>query len=141
MYYYFFFGNNGFILQATDADQTSSISYVIVSGERGFFSINRATGVISVTSPLDYETRNSYTLVISTEDGRGQVNQNPDAQTIVNVNVLVCITLSSYDLTISRYMLTGFIMTKHPWLSRIMHTYFTDNNRFVDTQKVTTEEL
>ena len=94
-----------------------------------------------MTSPLDYETRNSYTLVISTEDGRGQVNQNPDAQTTVNVNVLVCLTLSSYDLTISRYMLTGFIMTKHRWFSSIMHTYFTDNNRFVDTQKVTTEAL
>ena len=97
--------------------------------------------MISVTSPLDYESRNSYTLVISTEDGRGQVNQNPHAQTTVNVNVLVCIPLSSYDLTISRYMLTGFIMTKHSWFSRIMHAYFTNNNRFVDTQKVTTEEL
>ena len=94
-----------------------------------------------MTSPLDYETRNSYTLVISTEDGRGQVNQNPDAQTIVNVNVLVCIPLSSYDLTISQNMLTGFCMTKHCWFSSIMHTYFTNNNRVVDTQKVTTEEL
>lgn len=49
------------------------------------------TGVISVTSPLDYETRRSYTLIVSTDDGRSQVNQIPEAQTTVNVNVLVCI--------------------------------------------------
>lgn len=76
--------------QATDPDQTASISYRLISGADGRFSINSQTGVISVVSPLDYETRISYTLTVSTDDGRSQVNQIPEAQTTVNVNVLVC---------------------------------------------------
>lgn len=47
--------------------------------------------MISVTSPLDYETRRAYTLTVSTDDGRGLVTSTPEAQTTVYINVLVSI--------------------------------------------------
>ena len=76
-------------MQATDPDTVSTINYRITSGADGLFSIDSRSGIITVTSFLDYETKKTYTLIVSTDDGRSQVNQIPEAQTTVNVNVLV----------------------------------------------------
>ena len=75
-----------------DADTTSRVNYRIVSGGEGHFNINKNTGVIRVVSPLDYEERQSYSLVVSTDDGG--LNSSPDSRTTVDVKVLVsCICL------------------------------------------------
>jgi len=77
------------VSQAIDADTSPAVVYRIISADAGFFSINSQTGVVSVASPLDYESTKKHTITISTDDGRGRVSQIPEAQTTVNINVLV----------------------------------------------------
>jgi len=56
-----------------DVDTGQSLTYTIESGNTGgAFSINAATGVITIASALDYETLDTYSLVIRvTDNGAG----------------------------------------------------------------------
>lgn len=58
------------VVVATDDGQPQPLTYSIVSGNVGnAFSISPQTGALSIASPLDFETRSSYTLGISVSDG------------------------------------------------------------------------
>lgn len=56
---------------ATDPDD-DDLSYSIKSGNEGnVFKMDQNTGEISVRSPLDFETKSSYSLVVEVEDANG----------------------------------------------------------------------
>lgn len=71
---------------ATDPDAAALLTYSITAGNTGgAFSINAATGQITVANPLDFETLSSYTLTVDVTDGT-----NTDSATIT-------ITLTGVD--------------------------------------------
>ena len=49
---------------ADDPDGTDTVSYSLDDDAGGFFTIDAATGVVSVASPLDYETATSHNITI-----------------------------------------------------------------------------
>ena len=73
-------------LQAVDEDERKSITYTIVQGDTGRFSIDENSGIIVTRNPLDYEREQQYTLIVSTRE----VSQNdPQYTATVMVTVLV----------------------------------------------------
>lgn len=59
--------------------------------------------MISVISPFDYEEKKSYSIEVSTDDGRA--SSDPNAKSIVNVKVLVCIYMASHPKSVGCYAL------------------------------------
>ena len=75
---------------ATDKDTLGTLSYSIVKGDDGKFTIDPPTGVLRVSESLDRETKEDYRLVVRASDGI----QHSDAVIIVHVNSF----LSSFNL-------------------------------------------
>lgn len=91
---------------ATDADENSTLSYSITSGNTGSaYAINSSNGKITVASALDFETTEDYTLEISVNDG---VNVGTGTFTIniVDVNDETPV-VSDADVTISENTVVG----------------------------------
>lgn len=81
----FFFSN----FQAIDFDSTPNVQYVLSGTNSEDFRIQNFNGVgnIQVNRGLDYETRSSYNLFVTTTDGQ---NSNiPGASASVFIEVLV----------------------------------------------------
>lgn len=58
-------------LQATDQDLSvgGMVSYSLLSDHDNIFRIDKETGVVRVTGPLDFETQQSYNLTVQAKDG------------------------------------------------------------------------
>ncbi|KAK8746410.1 hypothetical protein OTU49_017007 [Cherax quadricarinatus] len=58
-------------LQATDQDQGVGglIRYSLVSGHGDAFRVDEETGVVRLSAPLDFETRQSYNVSVRAQDG------------------------------------------------------------------------
>lgn len=75
---------------ATDLDVADTLTYSIIGGTgAGVFSINSATGVITVlnSSLLDYETTPTYTLNVQVTDNGTPVRSNSELITINVINI------------------------------------------------------
>lgn len=81
-----------FVFQARDPDSVSSVTYIIKEGADGIFAIDSSTGVIRTLSPLDYEKRSSYTLVVGTLE-----NDGPDPRATATVTVSVEVNCACWD--------------------------------------------
>jgi len=70
---------------ATDPNTTQVLTYSIVSGNTGnIFSVNPATGVITVAGALNYEVANTYALIVKvTDNGTGTLT----AQSTMTINI------------------------------------------------------
>nr|ABX90059.1 hedgling [Amphimedon queenslandica] len=82
-------GSLNITISATDNDEpgnpNSIITYSITSGNDGnSFSINSATGLLSLVSSLDFEVRNNYSLVV---EGRDNGDPTMTGTALVNVAV------------------------------------------------------
>ena len=60
----------GLPIGATDADD-DTLAYSLFGDDSSFFAINSATGQISTSAPLDFETKNAYQVTVSASDGWG----------------------------------------------------------------------
>jgi len=58
------------IIRATDADG-DTLTYTLGGPDAAAFAIDSTTGELKTKAPLDYETKNQYTVVITVSDGRG----------------------------------------------------------------------
>ncbi|MDA0920612.1 MAG: beta-propeller fold lactonase family protein, partial [Planctomycetota bacterium] len=68
---------------ASDPESGESLTWRIVSGNTGnAFAINSLTGEITVATELDFETLNTYSLVVEVED-----NQSLTDQATITINV------------------------------------------------------
>ncbi|NRA62196.1 MAG: cadherin repeat domain-containing protein, partial [Psychrobium sp.] len=61
----------GITAQANDADNTDTISYTLSDDANGLFTIDSATGVVSLANTLDYESATSHNIIVvaSSSDG------------------------------------------------------------------------
>ena len=57
---------------ATDADESNfgTITYSIVDGSHGMFTIDNQTGWINTTSQLDREDKDNYVIIVRATDGK-----------------------------------------------------------------------
>ena len=69
------------MFEAQDQDQMAITISILSGNSAGKFSINLTTGVITITSGLDYESKTSYFLTIRASDGE----QNTESALIINV--------------------------------------------------------
>ena len=67
-------------------DEKKSVTYTIVRGDTGKFTIDESSGIITTREGLDYEKQTEYTLIVSTRE----VSENkPEYTATVVVTVLV----------------------------------------------------
>jgi protocadherin-15 len=71
-------------VKATDPDTVPSITYVIKKGPKSLFSVDPLTGDVKTLRALDYEVKNSYSLVIGTLE-----NNSTDLRATCVVNIKV----------------------------------------------------
>ncbi|SFI35079.1 cadherin domain-containing protein [Planctomicrobium piriforme] len=65
-------GTVGITASASDADgTTNTVTYSLTDNAGGLFTIDSATGVVSTTGPLDYETATSYSITVRAESADG----------------------------------------------------------------------
>jgi hypothetical protein len=89
-------------ISATDEDADAVITYVITgtTGPAGLFTVDSATGEITLQEALDYEATTSYTLTFTIYDGSG--DQNPPTHTVVinvtNANEAPVVSGGSFSL-------------------------------------------
>ena len=62
--------NVGDPVTATDADTDDTLTYSLGGTDAESFDIEAATGQLRTRAALDYETRNSYSLTVSVNDGK-----------------------------------------------------------------------
>ena len=82
-------GDIGIPFTATDADG-DTVFYSLANGTDASFDINSATGQLSTTAELDYETAMSYTITVQVtdnEDATGGLDPAVDATHAVTINV------------------------------------------------------
>ena len=92
---------------ATDPDLSPQpLSYSIVAGAGGFFSIDAATGVISTTGPLDFETNPSFALSVRVTDGIGE-DVGPFTITVTNLNEPPVITNAGAGFSVAENLPPG----------------------------------
>ncbi len=92
--------NIGTALSATDPDSGDTLTYSLQRGDASSFSIDSATGQISVNDALDYEAKNSYTdLAVRATDSAGSIGAILVTVNVTDVNEAPTFTDGS---TISR---------------------------------------
>ena len=73
-------------ITATDVDtDNSSISFEISGSDSSSMSIDSSSGILSFNSPPDYETKTSYSAVITASDGTNSATQSISVS-ILNLN-------------------------------------------------------
>ena len=78
---------------ATDADG-DTIAYSVSGTDSGSVSINSSTGVLTFNSAPNYESKTSYSIVVTASDGTNSTNQNVTIN-ITNVNEAPAFTSSA----------------------------------------------
>ena len=61
--------NIGSPVSATDADSDDTLRYTLSGTDAASFDIVRATGQLKTKAALDYETKNSYSVIVKVSDG------------------------------------------------------------------------
>ena len=61
--------NIGEAVSATDADSDDTLVYTLSGTDAASFDIVRATGQLKTKAALDYETKNSYSVIVKVSDG------------------------------------------------------------------------
>ena len=58
-------------VEATDADEDDELTYTLSGTDAASFDISSATGQLQTKAALDYETRDSYTVIVTATDEAG----------------------------------------------------------------------
>ena len=70
---------------ATDPDR-DTLTYSLSGTDASSFTVNESRGRLQTNAALDYETKSSYTLLVSASDGRGGADSITVTITVTNVN-------------------------------------------------------
>ena len=78
--------NIGSAVAATDVDANTTLTYSLSGTDAASFSIVSTSGQLQTSAPLDYETKNAYTVRVSVSDGKGGSDSIPVTINVSNVN-------------------------------------------------------
>ncbi|RKU22986.1 hypothetical protein C6499_19315 [Candidatus Poribacteria bacterium] len=76
-------------VEATDTDG-DDLTYSLTGPDAASFTIDAATGLLSTTGALDYETRNAYTVTVNVSDSKdddGEADTGIDDSITVNITI------------------------------------------------------
>ena len=102
-------GSTVAIFQAQDQDQMAVMISITAGNAEGKFSISSSTGVITVASPLDYETAIMYTLTITASDGT-QTTSSRLTITVEDVNEFTPSFSAPFSFTIQEEQPSGSLV-------------------------------
>ena len=71
---------------ATDPDEGDTLTYTLGGADMASFAIDAATGQLMTSAALDYETKDSYTVMVTATDGDGESETVTVAITVTDVN-------------------------------------------------------
>ena len=77
--------NIGSPVSATDADE-DTLTYSLGGTDATSFSLDSGTGQLRTSAALDYETKSSYSIIITADDGDGGSASIPVTVNVTNVN-------------------------------------------------------
>ena len=86
--------NLGSAVSATDSDSSPTLTYALTGTDAGSFDIVTTTGRIRTKSALDYETKDSYSVMVTVHDG---LDAAGDADTTVDDTITVTITVNDVN--------------------------------------------
>ena len=91
-------GNVGAAVTATDADNGDTLTYGLEGADAAAFEIDSTSGQIKVGTEtiLDYETKSSYTVVVSVWDSKDDYGVS---DTATDDSITVTITVNGVDET------------------------------------------
>ncbi len=84
---------------ATDTDG-DPLTYRILSGDVGHFTVGTTSGIIEVSSPLDYEVKGSYNVDIGVSDGEDSITVTIDV-IVRAINDYVPVIVEGEEVTVS----------------------------------------
>ena len=85
----------GTAVAATDADSDDILTYSLGGGDADSFDIVPGSGQLQTKGPLDYETKNSYTVVVTATDSSNLADTITVTIAVTNVDEEGTVTLSS----------------------------------------------
>ena len=77
--------NIGSPVSATDPDG-NTLTYILSGTDATSFSIVKTSGQLRTAAPLDYETKNAYTVIVNVSDGKGGSDSITVTINVTNVN-------------------------------------------------------
>ena len=83
--------NIGKPVTATDPDSGDTLTYSLSGVDAASFDIDTATGQLKTLAALDYETKNSYSVIVSVHDG-GDSDGNADTTVDDTIEVTINVT-------------------------------------------------
>ena len=83
--------NIGDAITATDPDSGDTLTYTWGGADASSFDVLSYSGQVQTLAPLDYETRNSYSITVSVSDGK-DADGNADDAVDVTINVTINVT-------------------------------------------------
>ena len=92
-------GTNVIRVTASDEDSGDSLTYSLTGTNSSHFSVSSATGLVTTTQPLDYETVGSYTLTIAVTDGTASATEALSI-TVIDTNDAPTFTGASYTASV-----------------------------------------
>ena len=100
-------------MKTTDADADSTVSYSITGGvDAASFAVDQASGVLTLTSAADFETKTSYEVTVTATDNDG-VNSTPQdiTVTVSDLNDEVPVFTSNASISIDENTTTVTTLT------------------------------
>ena len=84
--------NIGEPVSATDVDSDDTLTYSLSGADAASFSIVNTSGQLHTAAPLDYETKNTYSVIVNVSDGNGGSNS-----ITITINVDPDLTIIPFD--------------------------------------------
>ena len=84
--------NIGAPVTAADANEDDVLTYSLSGTDAASFAIVTTSGQLQTKAPLDYETKNSYTVTVTASDPSNESDTNTVAVTVTNVDEAPSVT-------------------------------------------------
>ncbi len=81
--------NIGAPVMATDADADDTLTYTLGGADMASFDIDGATGQLMTSAALDFETKSSYSVEVTADDGNGGTATIDVTVTVIDVEEVV----------------------------------------------------
>lgn len=94
-------------VSATDQDTADTLNFIILGSGSELFSLHLTSGVVALTTTLDYEVTSLYSLTVRVSDSNGGVATTSLTVTVSDVNDSPQFLGTPYSATISENLSSG----------------------------------
>ena len=99
-------------VSASDQDTADTLNFLLLGSGSEFFSIHSTSGVVALTTALDYEVMSLYTLTVRVSDSNGGVVTTSLTVSVSDVNDSPQFLGTPYSATISENLPSGIDVIK-----------------------------